>query len=117
MISIDFEVSVTGEAGATPEPIQLPVSFPEGTNHMISGLGSLRIPFSVTNIASRMVTLSEVTAATSGPSVSKVSVDLSATIMTILPGETYENSIIVETREPFGAGDSVTIKVQGKESS
>jgi hypothetical protein len=119
MISIDFQVNVTGEAGTnpTPEPAQLPVAFPAGTNHVISGLGSVRIPFSVTNIASRIVTLNEITVATAGISAAKISVDLSSTIMTILPGEAYENSIIVETREPFGAGDSVTIKVQGKESS
>ena len=112
MAAIRFTVTVKGG-----EPLELPVTFPEGSDFELIGLGSVRIHFIVSNPPQFTGTtvLPNLSIVKEGSAKDKVSVSLLSDSMTISGGGgSVSNTIIVEANKAFGPGDEVSITISGE---
>ena len=80
----------------------------------IQGLVAKDVGFKVSHGLNRPVTFSELTIEKSGPAAGKCTTALLLNAFTVQPGAQVANSLRVEPTEFMGAGDTVTVRLQGR---
>lgn len=109
-MAVTFTITVKGE-----EEPDLTVEVPDGFEKNIGGIGDYPIPFKVTNILDRAVTISSFEFDIQGAAKDKLSAAVLLDNFVINPGASIDNTLTITANAPIMVGEEATIAVTGRE--
>jgi len=109
MATVTFELQVQGGG-----EVELGVAILGDTPVVLNGIEQKSIAFEISNPLTRPVVLA-LSVIKEGPAKDKATVSLLNDSMTITPGATGSNQVIIESTEDMLEGDDFVVRVEGSE--